>query len=185
MSLGVLLRWDGKFGASDWRMDGLRLKTDVFFWRRNMQHETTFCSFCYIWVFPKIGEPQHGWFIMENHIRMGWFGGPTIFGNIHIRLYASSISFEGGAKMLYWIHEFVDIYCWEKFKKICHFRGVSKWRYRPYFWVIFGKLAGNTQRRGPLKQKKSRFNCDGHWHASITPRNFKISVHRTFLSRYC
>ena len=38
-----------------------------------------------IWVFPKIGAPQNGWFIMENPIKMGWFGGTPIFGNIHIR----------------------------------------------------------------------------------------------------
>ena len=31
-------------------------------------------------MFPKIGEnPQYGWFIMENPIKMGWFGGTTIF----------------------------------------------------------------------------------------------------------
>ena len=30
-------------------------------------------------VFPKIGVPQNGWFIMENPIEMGWFGGTTIF----------------------------------------------------------------------------------------------------------
>ena len=36
-----------------------------------------------VWVFPKIGEPQNGWFIMENHIKMDDLGGkPTIFGNI-------------------------------------------------------------------------------------------------------
>ena len=28
--------------------------------------------------------PQNGWFIMENPIKMGWFGGTNIFGNIHI-----------------------------------------------------------------------------------------------------
>ncbi len=27
------------------------------------------------WVFPKILVPQNGWFIMENPIKMGWFGG--------------------------------------------------------------------------------------------------------------
>ena len=30
------------------------------------------------WVFPKIGEPQNGWFIMENPIKMGWFRGTSI-----------------------------------------------------------------------------------------------------------
>ena len=37
-----------------------------------------------IWVFPKIGVPQNGWVILENPIKNGWFGGTTIFGNIHL-----------------------------------------------------------------------------------------------------
>ena len=38
-----------------------------------------------IWLFPKIGIPQNGWFIMENPIRIGFFwGGTPIFGNIHL-----------------------------------------------------------------------------------------------------
>ena len=38
-----------------------------------------------IWVFPNIGVPQNGWFIMESPIKMDDLGGkPTIFGNIHI-----------------------------------------------------------------------------------------------------
>jgi len=36
-----------------------------------------------IWVFPKIGVPQNGWFTMENPIKNGWFGGTPIFGNIY------------------------------------------------------------------------------------------------------
>ena len=45
-----------------------------------------------IWVFPNIGVPQNGWFIMENPMKMDDLGGkPTIFGNIHI--FHSSQSF--------------------------------------------------------------------------------------------
>ena len=39
-----------------------------------------------IWVFPRIGVPQNGWFIMENPIKVEWFGGTTILGNPHMCL---------------------------------------------------------------------------------------------------
>ena len=32
--------------------------------------------YIYIWVFPKIGVPQNGWFLMDNHIKMDDLGVP-------------------------------------------------------------------------------------------------------------
>ena len=32
-----------------------------------------------IWVFPKILIPQNGWFVMENLMKMGWFGGKKTY----------------------------------------------------------------------------------------------------------
>ncbi len=40
-----------------------------------------------IWMCPKIGVPQNGWFIMENPYENGWFGGfpPILVQHPYIR----------------------------------------------------------------------------------------------------
>ena len=50
---------------------------------------STHCSG--IWGFPKMGVPPNGWFIMENPIKMGWFGGTPILGNLHIFRYTWTV----------------------------------------------------------------------------------------------
>ena len=65
-----------------------------------------------IWVFPKIGVPQNGWFIMENPIKMGWFGGTTIFGNIHITQTRNKIASDMVrcvTRPLWWPLQMVDL----------------------------------------------------------------------------
>ena len=38
----------------------------------------------YMGISIVMGDPQNGWFIGENPVKMGWFGGTPILGNPHI-----------------------------------------------------------------------------------------------------
>ena len=69
--------WCGNPGlaAGDFRgatIQGSRFEVRFVRWFGRNRIET-------IWVFPKIGVPQNGWFRMENLIKMDDLGVPSLF----------------------------------------------------------------------------------------------------------
>ena len=57
-----------------------------------------------IWMFPKIGVPQNGWFIMENPIEMDVLGVPPFKETpVYIYTYIPYLFFECEQKFIYYL----------------------------------------------------------------------------------
>ena len=75
--------WDASYQSSHAREEHLaasftkHLGNQRWAWRKNVSFHTTWV--CNKWVFPKIGEPQNGWFIMENPFKNGMIWGYHYF----------------------------------------------------------------------------------------------------------
>ena len=65
-----------------------------------------------IWVFPKIGVPQNGWFIMEHPIKMDDLGVP-IFSETSIFSQICSLQLPS---CMDWVHSHVKPWFWMRFK---------------------------------------------------------------------
>ena len=71
-------------------------------WAQWSLGELNFSGF-WMWVFPKIGIlPQNGWFIMENLIKMGWFGLKTHYFRKHLCFWVFLLSIQSMPAKIHW-----------------------------------------------------------------------------------
>jgi hypothetical protein len=79
--------------------------------------------------------PPNGWFIMENRIQNGWFGGTPILGNLHISV------------CLIWVRVFLCIY-WKYWFHI-------KWLHSRYQYVPYHDLYLQYSNSSQIKEENN------------------------------
>ena len=69
-------KWNAKINEGTQEKEAMPIKMSMNFPKGQLHVWTLGVRVYYIWMFPKIGVPQNGWFIMENPIKMDDLGVP-------------------------------------------------------------------------------------------------------------